>query len=154
MVRTSIWHPRRRTRASNIQLSHPDLPYWGPDRSKVSSYLRTMQPSPMYSTSRGNTWPSQLNMRSPEEKQLQPDASHNITTTQEDHKAQTMHKPVHPENSKKRNNRSISSRKHHLSLEPPEVWICDMVIKRFNISLFAFYFCIYSSPHLFVYKYI
>ena len=86
---------RWRTRAGNIQLSHPDLPYLGPDRSKVCSYPRTMQASPMYSTSSGNTWPSQLNMRSPEEKQLQPDASHNITTTQEEHKTQTI-TPVHP----------------------------------------------------------
>ena len=54
-------------------------------------------------------------------------------------------------NSIQRNNSSMSNRKHHLSLEPREVWICDMFANRFNISSVAFYICIYSLPHLVCY---
>ena len=48
-------------------------------------------------------------------------------------------------NSIQRNNSSMSSRKHHLSLEPHAVLICDLFTKRFNI-------CILFLPHLYVNK--
>ena len=69
----------------------------------------------------------------------------------------THHHRKHPSSyrahfySIQRNNSFMSSRKHHLSLEPLEVWICDMFAKRFNISSVAFYIYIYSLPHLVCY---
>ena len=147
-VRTSmrIWHPHRHTWAVYIQHSQTgrkSVPIHVPGQPNVLHIDRKHLVQSL--------WP--WHHASPEE-QSPP------TRRQ----SQYYYHPVRPQgtphhrnypslyrarfNSIQRNNSSMSSRKHHLSLEPREVWICDMFAKRFNISSVAFYICIYSLPHL------
>ena len=63
--------------------------------------------------------------------------SSHITTTREEHKlSPTSYRARF--NSIQRSSSSMSNKKHHLSLEPHAVWICDVCKKFFFLLFFVF----------------